>query len=349
MQIARLMVREGDSEDAVQNAILLAWKHLPDLRDENAFDAWLRRILINQCRQIQREYKKEKEAYSALPVGEQKADIAEFGLQEALNGLNEEERKLIALHHEYGYTLKEISYVTGKSEEVLKMSLYRARKRLKVILISLILFVLLASAAIGTGMLDVNWFLQNRRERPAMNESMIEAQSVEAAYTGTLLEFSVSDAVWNPETLSLSFVYSIAGKDAQALIVHGGKIGADGVRVDHIWTGDGIAPVKTWADGKTVGVFTVDGWRLGGADLQSTEDYLSDGLGETFMAELYLNWIKPEHYEKLMDEKGRLVFEANITLKDYVNGEILEAKDLSIKVSAPELQTWREIYEAYYR
>ena len=66
LRIARGMVRSCDCEDAVQSAILSAWEHQAELRDEKAFDTWLKRILINRCRQIQRGYKKEKEACAAM-------------------------------------------------------------------------------------------------------------------------------------------------------------------------------------------------------------------------------------------------------------------------------------------
>lgn len=39
MLTARSMLLERDCEDAVQSAILAAWAHLPQLRDECAFDA----------------------------------------------------------------------------------------------------------------------------------------------------------------------------------------------------------------------------------------------------------------------------------------------------------------------
>lgn len=348
-RIARSMVREGDCEDAVQSAILSAWAHLPQLRDEQAFDAWLVQILINRCRQIQRGYKRDKDTCSALLDAQREAAGESMPLREAMDALGEEEKTLLRLHHEQGYTIREIAAAAGKSEDVIKMRLYRARNRLRVILISLLLLLLLASAAIGTGMLDVGWFLRNRRAEPAAVEQPIEPESVEAAYAGEMLEVLVSDAVWDKEALSLSLVYSIAGKDTQALTVHRGNIGVDGIRQDHIWTNDGIMPISQWADGKPVRVFSVDGWRLGGIYLAGREDHIPDGLGQTFLMELYLDGLGQERYEKLIDEDGRLTFEADIVLMDDAAGEILEKEKLTVSVDAPPPQTWREMYEAYHR
>ena len=349
LRLARSMVRESDSEDAVHSAILLAWEYLPQLRDESAFDAWLRKILINRCRQIQREYKKEKDLCAALAESGRETDADAAVLREAMGQLRDQDRALISMHHEQGYSIREIAGMTGKSEAVLKMRLYRARKRLRTILITLLLLILLAAAAVGAGMIDVNWFLQNRRAAPVTIENPMTPESVNVHYGGSMLEVSVSDAVWNADKLSLTFVYSVAGKDDRALTVHSGNIGVDGMRHGHIWTGEEIMPVSQWANGKRVQVFSVDGWHLGGMDLTGNADYLPDGLGETFMTEVYLDWINPQRYERLPDANGMLSFEAELTLKADDSGEILEAQTVVVGVSAPTPQEWRNMYEAYNR
>ena len=349
MHIARSMVRPGDCEDAVQSAILSAWEHLPQLRDERAFDAWLRQILINRCRQIQRGYKREKELYAALEEDVPEEEAGDCGLNEALEKLSDEQRTLIRLHHEQGYTLREIADAMGRSEDVLKMRLSRARRRLRMILISLLLLILLAAAAVGTGMIDVSWFLKNRRAEPAVIEHPVTPETMDIEYPGELLEVSLSDAVWNRDTLSLTFVYSIAGTDGHALTVHSGNIGVDGIRFDHIWTDEGIMPVMDWAKGKPVHTFSVDGWRLGGMYLTGEGDYLPDGLGETFMAVLDLDWLRPDRYESLLDTDGRLSLEADVTLKDYPSGIVLEEQKIIVRIDAPTPQEWRDMYETYYR
>lgn len=37
------------ADDAVQNALIRAWRDLSRLRDPDRFDAWLRRLLVNAC------------------------------------------------------------------------------------------------------------------------------------------------------------------------------------------------------------------------------------------------------------------------------------------------------------
>ena len=46
-----ILGNEADAHyDATQDAFLSAWQQLPRLRDVEAFDAWLTRIIVNACR-----------------------------------------------------------------------------------------------------------------------------------------------------------------------------------------------------------------------------------------------------------------------------------------------------------
>ena len=45
----RILRDVGRAEDAVQQALVTAWRELPTLRDDARFDAWLRRILVHAC------------------------------------------------------------------------------------------------------------------------------------------------------------------------------------------------------------------------------------------------------------------------------------------------------------
>jgi RNA polymerase sigma-70 factor (ECF subfamily) len=47
---ARLILRDPEqAKDAVQNALVRAWRDLPTLRDPERFDAWLHRLLVRSC------------------------------------------------------------------------------------------------------------------------------------------------------------------------------------------------------------------------------------------------------------------------------------------------------------
>src|SRR6188474_2303683 len=48
--LARRILRDRyAAEDAVQDALVKAWREVRRLRDPGAFDAWLHRLLVNAC------------------------------------------------------------------------------------------------------------------------------------------------------------------------------------------------------------------------------------------------------------------------------------------------------------
>ena len=342
---ARRRLPHAECEDAVQSALLCAWAHLPQLRNDAAFDGWLMRILINQCKTANR-------ARRRVPVCTDEPAAAapeDTGLSEALETLDGEERRLLLLHHQQGYSLRELSEMTGKPEDALKMKLFRTRRKLRLALISLLVLLLLAAAAIGAQHLGVNWFLQHRT---ASNPPLFKADDrseCSVSYSGRLLAAQAGDAVWDRDTLSLLFTCSLAGTEPEALTVHSGHIGVDGERFDCIWIGGDILPVAEWAQGRPVYVYATDGWQTGGLFLTGSEDFLADGLGESFFAKLQLACLTPQQYEALLDGDGMLPLSCGVTVKDFASGEILETATLTLRVSAPTSEAWRELYEAYTR
>ncbi|HEX5013257.1 MAG TPA: sigma factor, partial [Candidatus Limnocylindrales bacterium] len=42
-----ILSNDADAADATQNALVLAWRDLPRLRDPGVFDSWLNRIVAN--------------------------------------------------------------------------------------------------------------------------------------------------------------------------------------------------------------------------------------------------------------------------------------------------------------
>ncbi|MEV4349841.1 sigma-70 family RNA polymerase sigma factor [Actinoplanes sp. NPDC049596] len=58
-----LLGYSDEADDAVQDAVLVAWQHLPELRDPQAAGAWLRAVVRNNCRMVLRSRR-------AVPVAE---------------------------------------------------------------------------------------------------------------------------------------------------------------------------------------------------------------------------------------------------------------------------------------
>lgn len=349
MAIARRMLPADECEDAVQSAILLAWAHLPQLRREDAFEAWLTQILVNQCRQTNRQRKKDEQAIVSLRQTCDEAAPQETGLDEALGEMPPEARDVLLMRHEKGYSVSEIAQKLHTSEDAVKMRLYRARKRLRILLISLVLLLLLAAAAIGTGVWDVSWFLRNRQASPSRSVRTDFGSARSISYSGRYLTAELNDVKWDLESLELLATYSLAGTDEQALTVHSGCIGVDGERQDHIWLGGEILPVEDWAQGRPVHVFAPDGWRIGSLYLSGSEDFLPDGLGESFFARLHLDVLSPDLYASLLDENGMLTLQCGVTVRDFFSKETLETGLMTLRVAAPDAEEWRDLYDAYNR
>lgn len=58
---------ESDARDAVQETLSIAWRELRSLRQDDRFDPWVSRILINECRRIIRMQKRLQRRESAIP------------------------------------------------------------------------------------------------------------------------------------------------------------------------------------------------------------------------------------------------------------------------------------------
>lgn len=75
-----------DCADALQDALIRAWRNLPRLRDERAFRGWMARIVINCSRDILRRRRlKTVELTEEIPV----PPARDEGLGEAISALEE--------------------------------------------------------------------------------------------------------------------------------------------------------------------------------------------------------------------------------------------------------------------
>lgn len=123
----------SDREDAIQEAILKAWKKRASLREPRYFDTWFIRILINECHNIQ---KRNKRSLPLETAGECTGSSGFEGhdLHQCLASLDEKLRVCVLLHYIEGYRVSEVSRMLGISETAVKARLMRGRKRLKILL-----------------------------------------------------------------------------------------------------------------------------------------------------------------------------------------------------------------------
>ena len=66
---AFLILRDGDrAEDAVQDALVRAWRQIGRLRDHDQFDAWLTRLVVNACYDEGRRIRRRAEVACCRPT-----------------------------------------------------------------------------------------------------------------------------------------------------------------------------------------------------------------------------------------------------------------------------------------
>lgn len=126
-----LLREPQDRMDAVQEAVLKAWAGLGRLRCEEFFETWLTRILINECRNIQRRRARVAPPEAAKePVAPQSDDA----LRDALRLLDEKYRLPLLLYYMEGYHLHEIAVILKIPKGTVATRLKRARAMLRELL-----------------------------------------------------------------------------------------------------------------------------------------------------------------------------------------------------------------------
>ena len=139
-RIAHLILRDSDlANDAVQNALLAAWRDIRGLRDPDRFEAWLHRLTVRACYRMARterhrsltemqlkpmhDLPSEDDAPRVLAVRDQ--------LERGFLRLSAEERAVLVLHYYLDLPLAEAADVMGIPLGTMKSRLNRATKALR--------------------------------------------------------------------------------------------------------------------------------------------------------------------------------------------------------------------------
>jgi RNA polymerase sigma-70 factor (ECF subfamily) len=136
---AWLMIRDADrATDAVQNALVRAWRDLPALRDPDRFDAWLHRLLINACideiRRVRRSrFDMDVTDISHPPsIADDSSAIADRDqLERGFRRLGPEERAVLVLHHYLDLPLPQVASTLGIPLGTTKSRLYRGLREMR--------------------------------------------------------------------------------------------------------------------------------------------------------------------------------------------------------------------------
>ena len=115
--VAHAILRDGPlAEDAVQDALVRAWRSWDSLRDESARRAWLVRITVNQCLNGRRTRLRRlvvelthREAAAADP----RLDGRLLDLDRGVLRLSPRQRAALVLHYHHGYSVDECADLMG--------------------------------------------------------------------------------------------------------------------------------------------------------------------------------------------------------------------------------------------
>jgi RNA polymerase sigma-70 factor (ECF subfamily) len=115
----RILRDTGLAEDALQNALVLAWRRLPRLRDPERFEAWIHRILVHACYDESQRTRAWRGSVTALPIElpgghDGTSEVADRDeLERAFLHLTIEQRAVFVLHHYLGLPLVEVAEMLG--------------------------------------------------------------------------------------------------------------------------------------------------------------------------------------------------------------------------------------------
>ena len=137
--VARLIVHDREqAEDAVQDALVDAWRDLRSLRDPDRFDGWLHRILVNACysharRDSRRRVREIRVTVESDAMGsDPSADLAAVDqLAWAIRTLPADQRAALALVYYLDLPHAEAAEVLGIPVGTVKSRLHRAMDRLR--------------------------------------------------------------------------------------------------------------------------------------------------------------------------------------------------------------------------
>ena len=132
------ILRDVDrTEDALQDALVIAWRDLRGLRDPDRFDAWINRVVTNVCIAHATRERRRTVNLRVLPVDGPAApdDLLGVGerdqLERGFRRLTPDERAILVLHHYAGYNLAEIADALGAPAGTVRSRLHHAHRAMR--------------------------------------------------------------------------------------------------------------------------------------------------------------------------------------------------------------------------
>jgi RNA polymerase sigma-70 factor (ECF subfamily) len=136
--VSRRILRDGMlAEDATQQALLEIWRHLPQLRDPDRFEAWAHRLLIRACyAEVRRERRHHGQvrplSRDELQLPDASSDLATHQLlDDAFRELSVEHRTVVVLIHYLGLSPAEAAERMGTPAGTARSRLHHAHRLLR--------------------------------------------------------------------------------------------------------------------------------------------------------------------------------------------------------------------------
>lgn len=134
--VARLILGDpDDAQDAVQDALVHAWRELPRLKDVERFEAWTRRLLVNACHDIGRQRRRHAlvRLYANQPGGLDAWHVVDERdrLRRGFARLPIEQRVVLVLTHYLGMSGSEIAAALEVPPGTVRSRLRYARRAMQ--------------------------------------------------------------------------------------------------------------------------------------------------------------------------------------------------------------------------
>lgn len=133
----RQLGNREDAEDALQEALVRAFRGLATCRERDRFGAWLYTIVVNECR-TRATRRARRERWFVADAGDEVADPSDrpdpaIGdeIAYALRQLPPEQREAFLLKHVEELSYEEMAEITGVGVSALKMRVKRGCERLR--------------------------------------------------------------------------------------------------------------------------------------------------------------------------------------------------------------------------
>ena len=139
----RILKDEFEAEDLIQEAFLTAFTKLNTFKGEVTFGAWLKRIVVNKSlTQLKKNNRYDEVKLEVIPnyeIEETSINYDSINVKEILNhikNLKDNYRIVLTLNLIEGYDYEEIAEILNYTNENVRTTISRAKKKLKQVLLA---------------------------------------------------------------------------------------------------------------------------------------------------------------------------------------------------------------------